>query len=238
MVAYGCDTIHTGNSDKKQTANVTTTGLVLGPTTSTDVHYVATSGIPSGCSGDSGSPLFNIGGSNPDKIIGITSFGLGSGASQTTHFTRAGNVRRWLDNPQKLNVFAANEMGFLMNQSTLTCLTSDTPGFNLMTACNGVNQPVDKQYWKVLGTAQRFAIQSTLGNTCLAASVGSATVGRAACNTAAAAQQWAFVAAGATAVQASNNLTGTCLTAPSAGGFVTVSPCNGLSGLQQWAFYP
>ncbi|HEY3493496.1 MAG TPA: RICIN domain-containing protein, partial [Polyangiaceae bacterium] len=200
-------------------------------TTAKDKHYFRTTGTPSGCSGDSGSPLMERS-SGSNLVSGIVSFAQ----SGETFYTRVSNVRRWLETPSKLNVIANGELGFLMNHDNLFCLSKGGVASDVLSqVCDGRNQPADNHYWKLVTSGSGFQIQNTQDSTCLQALTDSTLVRRATCSSTSASQRWTFVTSG-TGRQIRNSSTGTCITGGS--GFATVSTCSSASKPQRWSFFP
>lgn len=247
MIAYGCDDLST-NDGRKQTATTSTTAVTT-PFSLRNLHYIPTAGNPSGCAGDSGSPLFNNSGTNINKIVGVASFI--DPPNSTTHFVRLSKVRRWLDNPQKLNVFINGETGFLLHHGTVFCAANDATGSSTPVAygrvCDGELQPVDPQYWRILTAGSSIVFQSTRTDVggCLAyVPTASATerIQTLACNSADTHQQWTPIVDSQLEVRFRNNFASQCLrgvfsTPNKASTTFSLAAC-AVADDQQFSFYP
>jgi hypothetical protein len=208
-------------------------------------RYIRTDGTPQGCPGDSGGPLFTVSAGN--RIAGITSFLATDGS---TNFTRVANVDRWIKNPNKLNVIADQEMGFLLNRGLHQCLeVGPFNGFSptVFTAeCNGANQPVDQQYWKLIAVPGTtfFQFQNTSTLDCMDGRLGSQSIG-APCDAASSNQHWTFTIAMRSPslppfLRIVNRHTAQCLSSSSGAplGSPSMKPCDHSDQTQDWMFFP
>jgi hypothetical protein len=224
-IAYGCNTETPGLDGFKQTALVTLDGGI--PISARQHRYLSNFVLPQGCPGDSGSPIMERASGNA-RIVAVVAAGDGT----VTHYTRANNVRRWVEAPHKLNLFANTEMGFFLNHGTLNCLDKQGAPTLISQPCDGRTQPTDTQYWRVVANGQFFQIQNTSDSTCLSAGgAGSAAT----CDPQAAGQRWSFIASGS-GYRLTNSL-GTCLE-DSAAGLVSFRPCSATAATQRWSFFP
>jgi hypothetical protein len=238
MIGYGDQAGSTNPDSPKQTATVTTVAQGSADN-ATFAHYLRVQGNPQGGGGDSGGPVLTVTGGN--RIAGITSFLDGDG---TTNFVRVNNVLRWIANPQKLNVIADQEMGFLLNRGSQLCMqlpfspVSALPG---MSDCSGANQPTDQQYWRLLrmdvgGSGSGFyQIQNTQSGQCVSAGgvLGAFITD---CNSSDLSQHWAFKIILGSFPRIQNRNNGQCLGGSSS--VLTADACNINATSQQWLFFP
>ena len=235
MIGYGCDAANSKHDGFKQTALVTP-GSNSSVPIEQYIRYIPVIGTPGGCEGDSGGPLLNTTGTN--TIVGITSFKLGD----STNYARLANVRLWLANPQKLNVIANNEKGFLLNTNRRTCI-GDFGGVPIIDVCDGRNQPTDVQYWQLVSTGACggntcYQIKNTSTGKCMSSTTGTDKISYTTCSTATA-QRFRFSSVNSgKQIKIVHQDSGMCLQGPptgSSGPFKAT--CVGAFD-QIWVFHP
>lgn len=174
LTAYGCD-LNSGNGGQKQWAPfVTTTRGVE----ELDTFWSWASGDdPQVCPGDSGGPLFVRVRAGVWRIAGVvTGGGVDPQGFPGSSFARVGNVRQWITNPGH-NVYANQQRGFFINQSSNHCIGIDVaaPLQNGASArqywCDGRNAgrqtTADHQYWILEASGNSWRFRNTNSNRCL-----------------------------------------------------------------------
>jgi V8-like Glu-specific endopeptidase len=172
---YGCDRNDPSHEGRKQYAffspvNDTSlrnyAGLSVEFANDLFHHNIISLGIPRGCQGDSGSPVFKKFGSTW-KIVGIAV--LADESRDYTGLSRYSNVRNWLTNPG-FNQFTPGFQGFIFNRYTGRCLGREiVGGIVISRRCDGRFQDTDPQSWKLAysGQANNFQLVNGKSGLCL-----------------------------------------------------------------------
>jgi V8-like Glu-specific endopeptidase len=157
FTGYGCDGNDDSHSGKKQYAFFTPvvdsafaahTGFSAQFSNDFFHHNIVSLGIPRGCPGDSGSPVWKKFGS-VWKTVGIAV--VGDAQFDYTGLARYSNVQNWLANPG-FNQFTAGFQGFIFNRYTGRCLGVDVAGDSVISRrCDQRLQNADPQSWRLSG---------------------------------------------------------------------------------------
>jgi hypothetical protein len=195
--------------------------------------------------GDSGGP--NLRQTTPGvwQVIGVLSSGSLDDPNSDparSQEARVSNTRLWISNPHNVStsIIVASALGFLENRHMLQCIgTSGSPLSSGLFDCDGRNQPVDNQYWKLVVAESPYYRLQNMKNTgfCLQANANPTSVTPVACANVDA-QKWQFVASAANAFQLRpKSAPGECLDWNTALAIpLSHTTCNS-SKVKDWYFY-